>query len=65
MIIVNGVQNIVDGKQVAELTCDNATDVSNLPTYATRNNLAMGSTCLCIATSDVYAMKSDGTWVVL
>lgn len=53
-------QNNMDG--VGNLGCDTAADVVNLPTFAESNRLKPGSTCLCIATSDVYAMQSDGTW---
>ena len=50
---------------VADLSCDSASDVANLPTFADEWNLLPGSTCLCIDTSEVYAMKSDKTWKAL
>lgn len=48
---------------VAELACDDASDVANLTQYAEDNHLELGSTCLCVGTGAVYAMKSDKTWV--
>lgn len=49
----------------AELQCDGTADVADLPEYAEKYNLGLGSTCLVVDTSDVYAMKSDGTWKAL
>lgn len=56
-------QNEMDG--IGNLGCDSAADIPNLPAYAESNNLKPGTTCTCIDTSEVYAMKSDGTWKVL
>ena len=56
-------QNEMDG--VGNLACDLVGDVTDLPAYAEANRLKPGTTCLCIDTSEVYAMKSDGTWKVL
>lgn len=47
---------------VASLACDDESDVENLPDFARDNNLKLGTTCLCIDTGEVYAMKSDYTW---
>ena len=49
----------------AELTCDSTGDVAKLPEYAEKYKLGLGSTCLCISNSSVYAMKSDKTWKAL
>lgn len=49
----------------AELTCDSTADVAELPDYAEKYKLGLGSTCLCISNSNVYAMKSDKTWKAL
>lgn len=56
-------KNEMDG--VGNLGCDSAADIANLPAFAESNNLKPGSTCMCIDTSEVYAMKSDKTWKVL
>ena len=53
-------QNAMDG--VGNLGCDTTADVANLPEFAESNRLKPGSTCMCVATSDVYMMKSDKTW---
>lgn len=53
-------QNTMDG--VGHLGCDEASDVANLPDYAKSQNLKPGTDCLCVNTSDVYVMKSDGTF---
>ena len=52
--------NTADG--VGHLACDDATDLPNLPTYARSNNLKQGTDCICIDTSNVYMMKSDGSF---
>lgn len=49
----------------AELRADDATDVTDLADFATEHNLQEGSTCLILGTSEVYGMKSDGSWVSL
>jgi len=49
----------------AELTCDGTADVAKLPEYAEKYKLGLGSTCLCVSNSTVYAMKSDKTWKAL
>lgn len=56
-------QNSMDG--VGDLACDLVSDIADLPAYADSNRLKPGSTCLCIDTSEVYAMKSDRTWKAL
>lgn len=56
-------QNEMDG--VGNLGCDEVADIANLPDFCKSNNLKPGTTCLCIETSEVYAMKSDGTWKAL
>lgn len=53
-------QNQMDN--VASLGCDTAADVADLPAFAESNRLKPGSTCLVVATSEVYMMKSDKTW---
>lgn len=53
--------NIITGKK-NDIFCDSASDVSNLPAFAEQHDLKPGSTCLCIDNSNVYAMKSNGTW---
>lgn len=42
--------------------CDGVSDVANLETFAQEHHLKVGSNFLCIDTSDVYMMKSDGTF---
>ena len=56
-------QNEMDG--VGNLGCDSTADLENLPAFAESNRLKPGSTCMCIETSEVYAMKSDGSWKAL
>lgn len=56
-------KNEMDG--VGNLGCDSAEDIENLPEYAKSNRLKPGTTCTCADTSEVYWMKSDGTWKVL
>lgn len=53
-------QNDMDG--VANLGCDGSADVANLSDYAKSNNLKPGSSCYVIDTSELYMMKSNGTW---
>lgn len=62
--MINVMDNIKP-TNVASLACDDSTDVQDLPDYARQNKLKLGSTCLCIATGTVYAMKSDYSWVEL
>lgn len=52
--------NDMDG--VASLGCDGTADVANLEAYAKSNNLKPGSSCYVIDTSELYMMKSNGTW---
>lgn len=47
---------------IASLACDDETDIANLPQFAEENHLKLGSTCLCVDTGKVYAMKSDFSW---
>lgn len=42
---------------------DTVSDVANLPTE--ESEVAIGSTCLVIATGDVYMLNSSRTWEVL
>ena len=49
----------------AELKADGASDVANLPDFATAHDLKPGTTCLVQGESEVYAMNSDDTWVKL
>lgn len=49
---------------VVEITADSASDIPNLPTAAT-SNIAAGSTCLVIATSEVYILNNQDEWVKL
>ena len=44
------------------LYADSSSDVTDLPKFAEDNNLKAGSSCLVIETSEVYMMRSDGTW---
>lgn len=44
---------------VAELVVDTASDISSLPVQP---EFATGSSCLVIATGDVYILNSAGTW---
>mgnify|MGYP007038210014 CR=1 FL=1 len=45
---------------VTEFVVDSASDVANLPV---QNEVATGSSCLCIATGAVYILDSTGDWV--
>lgn len=65
MAIALTTQTWCDNHYAAELTCDSTADVANLPEYAEKYKLGLGSTCLCISNSTVYAMKSDKTWKAL
>ena len=56
-----GGSNIIKGV-VNNIFCDDATDVADLAQFAQDNELAQGSTCVVIDTSEVYGLKSDGTW---
>lgn len=47
---------------VASLACDSEQDLPDLSDFARKNHLKLGSTCLCIDTGTVYAMKSDYSW---
>lgn len=52
----------MQGKQ-ATIYADDATDVTNdLEKFGRDNHLKRGSTCICIDTSEVFLMKTDGTW---
>ena len=53
-------QNDMDG--VANLGCDDTSDVVNLPEFAQSNNLKPGSSCYVIDTAELYMMKSTGVW---
>ena len=53
-------QNDMDG--VANLGCDETSDIQNLPAYAKSNNLKPGSNCYIIDTGELYMMKSTGQW---
>lgn len=60
--------NDIKTGKVNDIYCSTQSDVANLPTFATENDLKPGSTCLCIGTgqnSAVYAMKEDNSWVQL
>lgn len=47
----------------ANVYADEMSDVtSELPQFATENHLKHGSSCVCIETSEVFIMKTDGTW---
>ena len=46
----------------AELRADSASDVADLPDFATEHNLKMGSSCLVIASGSLYMMDSTETW---
>lgn len=50
-----------DGTQ-ASGGMDGANDVPNLESFAQQHHLKAGSQFLCIDTSEVYMMKSDGTF---
>lgn len=50
-----------DGTQ-ASGGCDGASDVPNLEAFAQAHHLKVGSDFLCIDTSALYMMKSDGTF---
>ena len=58
MIAMQNTSNRSDG----EIFCDSASDVANLPQFAADHKLQPGTTCLVIDTSEVYALKTDGTW---
>ena len=45
---------------IVSYVADTATDVENLPI-----NVAPGSTCIVAATSDVYILNTQKTWVLL
>ena len=54
-----------------EFICDSASDVANLPTnqkpqdmtqFNEKNFCATGSVAFVVETSDLYILKSDGTW---
>ena len=49
----------------AQLGCDTEADIAYLPDYAKSQHLSPGSTCLVQETSEVYMMKTDGTWDTL
>ena len=53
-------QNDMD--KVANLGCDDNSDVQNLPAYAQSNNLKPGSNCYVIDTGELYMLKSTGEW---
>lgn len=43
---------------VGHLACDDANDIPNLPDYAEKNNLKLGTDCIVVDTGEVYMMKS-------
>lgn len=45
---------------ITSYVADSASDVENLPT-----SVAPGSTCIVVATSDVYMLNTQGAWVLL
>ena len=53
------------GREVTYLTefmADSVADIAELPGL---DQCAPGSTCLVIDTSEVYMLKTDGTWKVI
>lgn len=58
-------QQWVDNHYAAEMQCDDTTDVANLPEFAKKYKIGLGSNCLCVSNSEVYSCKSDGTWKAL
>ena len=50
----------VGNSKCLSFNADTAADVSSLPT--TEDEVAIGSTCLVIATGDVYMLNSQRSW---
>ena len=48
---------------ITEFVADTEADVQNLPTDL--NKVYPGSTCIVVATSEVYMLNSSGAWVKL
>ena len=57
-----GGNNTIKSGSIADVFCDDATDVANLPQFAQTHNLSMGSTCYVIDTGELYILKSTGEW---
>lgn len=50
-----------DGTQ-ASLGCDNTADLVNLPQFAEKHHLKVGSDCFCQSDYTVHFMNSDKSW---
>ena len=53
-----------DGTQ-ASCVCDSSADVVNLPTFAQKHHLKVGSTCLVIegeGGAEIRKLNSEGEW---
>lgn len=51
-----------DMTYVSEFVADSASDIQNLPVQP---EVATGSSCLVIATGDVYVLNSTGNWIAI
>lgn len=58
MIGMNNVGNRTDG----EIYLDSASDVADLPQFATDHKLTQGTVAIVIDTGQALMLKSDGTW---
>ena len=75
MYWINHNASYIPSKQIS-FECDGPEDIENLPTIDTPGvqqgedtvsylPVNPGSTCLVIASSDVYKLNSEGNWVAL
>lgn len=75
MYWINHNASYVADKQIA-FECDSLADIDNLPTNTAPGvqqgddvisclPVNPGSTCLVIASSDVYKLNSEGNWIAL
>lgn len=54
----------VSNSYVVEILADSDADIANLPTKASAG-IEAGSTCIVVATSEVYILNNQDEWVKL